>query len=199
MSRQIILVTWEEDARAYQEYSGLKTANIDNINQAFVIERREDGRIALNEGRKDEAGVATFGGGMLGTLVGILGGPLGMLLGFSAGVLFGALYEAREIGKDGSIIGQISQRLSIGKTALIIDIDEQDEVLIDAYFAAKDGMVQRWGYDMVEAEIEATVQTWEQINQEAERVIKDKRKQEHAAQRKHQWEEFKNKVAQKFS
>lgn len=59
--------------------------------------------------------------------------------------------------------------------------------------------VERWSYAEVEAEIEATVQTWERIAEYADKEIKDQRRAENAEKRKQKWEEFKQKFSDKFA
>lgn len=194
MSRNIILVTWPDSAKAYQEYSELKRANISGIQQAVIIERKEDGKLAINEGDSNTIGIKSLGGGLIGMLVGVIAGPLGMLLGFTTGALFGSIFDIKDISEDSTILSKLSQSFKLGTTGLLLDIEEEDTTAVDAYFAAKNATLQRWSYDEVKAEVEASISAWEQVNATAEQAIKEQKKAEHAEKRKEKWAEFKEKL-----
>lgn len=193
MARQIVVVTWQDSAQVYQEYSQLKHANIAGIHQAAIVERGTDGKIVIKEGDSAHIGALAIDGGLIGLIIGILAGPLGMLLGFSTGALFGAILDLNHAHKDSSTLAQISAKFPINRTGIVIDIEESDETLVNAYFAAKGGSIQRWSYAEVQAEVEASVVAWEAVNLQVDSILREQKKAEHAEKRKKKWEEFKAK------
>lgn len=104
MARNIIMVTWLEESKAYQALSELQSSASDRANQGGVVQRGIDGRVQLRDAGRNVNGLGALGGGALGSLIGILGGPLGVLLGFSTGALFGSLVDVGNEADDTSVL-----------------------------------------------------------------------------------------------
>lgn len=105
MARNIIMVTWPEESKAYQALSELRSSASDRVNQEGVVQRGIDGRVQLRDAGRNVNGLGALGGGALGSLIGILGGgPLGVLLGFSTGALFGSLVDVGNEADDTSVL-----------------------------------------------------------------------------------------------
>jgi uncharacterized membrane protein len=64
----VVLVTFEEESRAYEAASVLKEASADgriDLHAVAVVQRMEDGTIRVKEGDADDFPVATWTGGPL--------------------------------------------------------------------------------------------------------------------------------------
>ena len=66
--RNVLVVTFEEESRAYQAASVLKEASAEgriDLHSVAVVQRMEDGTIRVKEGDADDFPVATWTGGPL--------------------------------------------------------------------------------------------------------------------------------------
>lgn len=199
MARNIVMVTWPEESKAYQALAELRSSATDRINQAGVVQRGTDGRVQLRDGGSNVSGLGTLGGGVLGSLIGILGGPLGMLLGFSTGALFGSLIDVGNEADDTSVLAQLSARLKPGTTALFVDIEESNPAIVDTLVARSGGALVRRSYDAVYDEITSAEAAAQAAADEAARVIREQKKAERKAEREQKWEKTKAKFKTAFS
>ncbi|NHB58185.1 DUF1269 domain-containing protein [Acinetobacter sp. 194] len=193
MAHHILLVTWRKSSKAYESFIQLKNQQNININQAIVVKRADDGSIQIQDNQGNDVDSNTLFGGLFGSLIGILGGPLGVLLGFSTGALVGSLNDADEFDENAAVLSKISQLLPLGETALFVDLEEEDESIADEYFATTHATVYRWDYDEVEAEIEASVETWDEVKRLTNVALKQQKKDENKVNRKKKWQEFTSK------
>lgn len=86
MARNIIMVTWPEESKAYQALSELRSSASDRVNQEGVVQRGIDGRVQLRDAGRNVNGLGALGGGALGSLIGILGAPSVSFLAFQPGL-----------------------------------------------------------------------------------------------------------------
>ncbi|QIO05584.1 DUF1269 domain-containing protein [Acinetobacter shaoyimingii] len=193
MAHHILLVTWRESSKAYESFIQLKNQQNININQVIVVKRADDGSIQIQDNQGNDVDSNTLFGGLFGSLIGILGGPLGVLLGFSTGALVGSLNDADEFDENSAVLSKISQLLPLGETALFVDLEEEDESIADEYLATTHATVYRWDYDEVEAEIEASVETWDEVKRLTNVALKQQKKDENKVNRKKKWQEFTSK------
>ena len=77
--RNVLVVTFEEECRAYQAASVLKEADADeriDLHSVAVVQRMEDGTLRVKEGDADDFPVGTWTGGpLVPRPVGSLGSP----------------------------------------------------------------------------------------------------------------------------
>lgn len=198
MSRTIIVATWDEQSKAYQALAEIENSSLLKVNQAGVFHRDMNGRVTIRDGESNTAGVATFGGGLLGSLIGILGGPLGVLLGFSTGALFGSLADLADTSDDSTVLAAISSGLRPGKTALIADLDENDPNVIDALASSSGANLTRYSYDDVLAEVQSAEAAAHAAAKEADKVIREQKRAEKKVEREQKWEETKAKFKSFF-
>jgi len=192
MSHNVVLVTWDESAKAFEGFTQLKKININKIHELSLIHRQFDGRFKIEDQVNPDQDNGLWSGSLIGALIGILGGPLGIILGFTAGALIGESYDINHEKDDLAVLGKISQILPVGKTGLIIDIFEESEAFLDAFFEKSGATVYRWDFNEVQAEIEASVEAWNETQRIANFTLKEQKKAEHKTNRQQKWESFKS-------
>ena len=72
-------------------------------------------------------------GAMAGTLIGALGGPIGMAMGLLTGTVIGSLHEDDTKAFTKNFIDKVNSRVSIGTFALLLDVEEDTEFMINSY------------------------------------------------------------------
>jgi Protein of unknown function (DUF1269) len=87
-------------------------------------------------------------------LVGVLGGPVGMLLGLGTGGLIGGLYDVDEADIQDQTLAQVGRHVPPGSNALLAEVDETINHVVDGAMKAQGGAVLRRSADDVLAEIE---------------------------------------------
>jgi uncharacterized membrane protein len=191
----VIAVTFDEDAKAYQAMSALRQADADGrieVLGAMIVERRPEGNIRLKEGEDNVIGVGTAGGSLVGMLVGALGGPLGMLLGLGAGAAVGAVGDLYRSDEADDVLSQMSMAIPIGSTGLIAEVDEYALEVLDGEMTALGGTIIRRPAEEVLAELEAAEQAANAAEKEARRVMREAKKAERLQKReqsKERWDE----------
>lgn len=199
MARNIIVITWPEDSKAYEALTKLRNSYAaDDIYQAAVVQRAEDGRVIVQDGGSNTAGLNTLGGSAIGSLIGILGGPLGVLLGFSTGALLGSLVDLGDVTDDDSVVAAISKQLLPGTTSLMVDLNETDPKIVDDLAASSGGVLVRYNYDDTLDEILGAEAAAKAASDEAARVMREQKKADRKADREQRWDEFKTKFKSVF-
>jgi len=177
----LIVVTFEEDSKAYEALSKLKAASAAGrvgVRSASVLERGADGRITVPEAGDAVLGAGVATGGLIGLMVGILGGPVGVVLGFGAGALAGSYFDIDRAEKGNSVLAQVAESLPVGRTALVAEVDEFAGEVIDGEMRALGGTVTRTPAAEVLAALEAAEKAAQAADREARRVMHEERKQE---------------------
>jgi uncharacterized membrane protein len=179
--QNVVAVNFGDDAEAYKALTLLK--ELDGQGQvalagAAVVVRGEDGHLEI----KDEVGDTEYGntatGGVVGLLVGILGGPLGVLIGGATGVLIGSLFDMDDIDDTESALSDISRSVRPGPAALIAELSEQSDEVVDAAMARLGGTVVRRPLEQVQAEIAAAEDAQEAAAKEARKRLHDQRREQ---------------------
>jgi uncharacterized membrane protein len=169
----VVTVSFEDDDNAYTGLARLKELDSRGqvgIDEAAVVVRAADGRVAVKDRFVSAPLPNTIGGGFLGLLVGIIGGPLGMLIGATAGVFIGALADVEDADQTDSALAAISSSARFGRTTLLAVVREQNREVVDAAMSELAGTVLRRPVHDVEAEIAAV--------EEAERTAKREARKE---------------------
>lgn len=191
----VIAVTFDEDSKAYQALSELRQADHDGsvaVRSAMIVERRPEGGIHVKEGEDNVIGAGTAGGGLVGMLIGVLGGPLGVLLGFGTGMLVGAAVDVDRADVEDDALSQMGATIPVGRTALVAEIDEGANDVVDSRMIALGGTVMRRPAEEVLAELEAADEAAEASAKEARRVMREAKKTDRAGKReltKEKWDE----------
>ena len=187
MAHNIVLLTWNETSKAFENFQKFKTVHLQNLHAVTLLKRQELGQLKVEEQINPHQDNGIWGGSLLGAIIGILGGPLGILLGFTAGAMIGASFDIDSEKDDLAILGKITQALPQGQVGILIDLHEEDETIINDLFTPTGASIYRWDFDDVQAEIEASVEAW----QETQRIANLTLKQEKRAEHKAKWEAFK--------
>ena len=191
-SRNVIAVTFVDDANAYEALARLKQLDSHNdvgVHGAAVVAREDDGKIVVKDQFGEDNYEGTFGGGLIGLLVGVLGGPLGVLIGGATGLLVGSLFDDDEDDETESALSEISKEIRVGPPGLLADVSEPGPEAIDAVMVNLNGTVVR----RPTADVEAEVSDAEHAQREAK---KKARKELREAQQKRQKEDVDAKLAE---
>lgn len=133
MNKMIVTVFDSENqaAKGLEELKRLNSNGDISIYAEAVLSRNEAGEIALKQGA-DQGPIGTAIGGLSGALIGMLAGPTGMMAGTIAGMYGGMFYDLDNSVVDTTYIDEISKSLEEGKTAIIIDAEEEWTAPLDA-------------------------------------------------------------------
>ncbi|SMF78893.1 DUF1269 domain-containing protein [Streptomyces sp. Amel2xC10] len=157
-SRNVVVIRFDDGDRTYRALSQLKKADADgliDVHAAVIVERKADGSLDVVDGTDHQIGEGITQGSLIGLLVGILGGPFGLLLGWGAGALIGGAIDADKASETDAVIGAFTKSVPPGRNALITDVTETRESVIDTDAAADGGTVTRRPAHEVLDEIEA--------------------------------------------
>ncbi len=187
------IATFPESSEAYEALSELRQAagagRID-VDAAVIAKRDTDGRLSFAEGQDDVIGT----GSLVGTLIGILGGPLGMLVGWGTGALVGSYSDAERADHVDTALGEISQHLPAGATAIVAEVEEVTPEVLDNIVTSRGGTVLRRDAEEVLDELEAAEAAAEAADREASRILR----QERRAERKQKWEDRVEALRERF-
>jgi uncharacterized membrane protein len=181
MTVNIIAVTFDEQSKAYQALSTLKGLDREGrveLKSAAVVERDATGQLRIPEGADNASGEGFAIGGLIGMLVGILGGPVGMLLGLGAGGLIGGLDDLDRADKQDQTLAQVGRHVPPGKNALLAEVDEYADDVVDAAMTAQGGAVLRRSAGDVLAEIEAAEEAAQEAQHQARKKARERKKAE---------------------
>ena len=196
MDDNVIVVQFDEPSKAYQALSELNRISSEgrvDVKSAVLLERGKDGTVQTPEGADNAAGYYLASGGLIGLLVGALGGPVGMLLGGSIGAMAGSIGELDRADDQDVALQTIGERIQPGSPALVAEVTEPAEEVIDKGMATLGGKVTRRPASDVYAEVVATEDA------DFQKGVDDlkARIHEHRADNKKNWETFKEKVESK--
>ena len=127
VSENVLVVNFKRDSQAYQAFSELKEAFVDNnyfISQAAIV-KKEDGEIVVKDQveRLEKSVDDTLKGGLIGGLVGLLAGPVGALVGGGVGALIGEAKDTDDSWKDFAVMDRVSECVAEGETVLLLLAD----------------------------------------------------------------------------
>jgi uncharacterized membrane protein len=198
MDDNVIVVQFKEASKAYQALSELNHLGDEgriDVRSAVLLERKADGSVGVPEGADNSAGMYVLSGSLIGMIVGALAGPVGMLLGASFGALGGSAGEAVRAGDDDVALEGIGARIAPGSPALVAEVTEPAEEVVDKAMSALGGTVTRRAASDVYGEVVAAEHA------DAHEDVEDvkKRVREHRAEHKAKWEGFKQNVKAKVS
>jgi uncharacterized membrane protein len=118
----LIAVAYDDVATANQvrdKLFQLQTQHLITLEDAVVVERKQDGKIKLLQARGSSAGRGAVGGALWGGLIGLIFFMpfLGAAVGAATGAAFGS---AADVGADDNFMRQVGEKLTPGKAALFV-------------------------------------------------------------------------------
>jgi len=177
----LIVVTFEDDSKAYEALSKLKQAGVAGrvgVRSAAVLNRDSDGRIYVPEAGDAVIGAGFTTGGLIGLMLGVFGGPVGIMLGFGMGALAGSFFDIERGEKESGVLAQVAESLPVGRSALVAEVDEYAGEVIDGEMRALGGTAVRTPAAEVLAALEAAEKAAKAADREARRVMHEEHKRE---------------------
>ena len=158
VSENVLVVNFKRDSQAYQAFSELKEAFVDNnyfISQAAIV-KKEDGEIVVKDQveRLEKSVDDTLKGGLIGGLVGLLAGPVGALVGGGVGALIGEAKDTDDSWKDFAVMDRVSECVAEGETVLLLLADEKGDAALTEKLNSYDANVARFTTAEVVKEME---------------------------------------------
>ena len=158
VSENVLVVNFKRDSQAYQAFSELKEAFVDNnyfISQAAIV-KKEDGEIVVKDQveRLEKSVDDTLKGGLIGGLVGLLAGPVGALVGGGFGALIGEAKDTDDSWKDFAVMDRVSECVAEGETVLLLLADEKGDAALTEKLNSYDANVARFTTAEVVKEME---------------------------------------------
>jgi uncharacterized membrane protein len=184
-SVNVIAVTFEDDANAYEALTTLKELESQRqigIRGAAVVSRDETGSVLDKDEVGDESLAGTATGGIVGLLIGILGGPFGILIGGATGLLIGSLFDGSDADETESVLAEISKSIRVGRNALLAEVSEQSPEVIDTAMTRLGGTVLRRPSGDVEAEVAAAEHAQREAKRKARKELLHARHEKHLHQ-----------------
>ena len=142
----LLIITFGNKSKATEGLNRLK--DLDQLGDITIYNRALIQKTGTNqyeilehEGPDTEALPAT--GAIGGAVIGALGGPLGMAMGMLTGATLGLAGEANRLDFSSDFLDQVNKKLSIGTFAIVLDVEEDTESIIDSYMKSSDGYVLR--------------------------------------------------------
>jgi uncharacterized membrane protein len=179
MDETLVLVTFEQDSRAYQALSDIKTLDASShvaLREAAVVRRDVAGVLSLADDVDPQAGTATVTGGLVGLLIGALAGPVGVLLGGTIGLLGGGFYDYDSSEDADSVLERIAHDIPNGSTALVAALGEYGFEATDSAMQTLGGSVSRYSRADVEAEVAAAQKAARKARREARKTLRRSRR-----------------------
>lgn len=155
----MIVVTFEENALAYQAFSEAKKLYATRqlkVEQMAVVKHSEDGehKFSIEDFFDPTGSSGTTTGGIIGMIVGVLVSPLAILLGWFGGSLIGASKDAKELSTAKNIFEHLISQINEGDTGLILIVEEDDNrPLNELMMNQLGGSIHRFTFEEVESEI----------------------------------------------
>jgi uncharacterized membrane protein len=169
----VVVATFDEESKTYQAFSEIKQAGARRevkVESLAIVRRAADGSLQTPEITGQMPG-GTFKGGLIGSLIGILGGPLGVLLGWGTGAMIGSIRDAAELRSDYSLLRALSEGMNPGNVALMGEIEEPSNEVVNGIVRRLGGEVLRRPVDEIRREIERADRARSAAEQEARRIM----------------------------
>jgi uncharacterized membrane protein len=145
----LLIASFKEEAEAVEasnKLNELETIGDITIYEMVVIKKNADGEAVVLQADTNE-GVRTLSGMAIGTLIGSLAGPVGVVAGMFTGTLAGMAMEEDHYGFAEDFTSKVNARLQPGETALVAEIDEDNQVFVDGYLTPLGATLTRTDVD----------------------------------------------------
>ena len=181
----VLIIYFNVESEGYQAFSEIShnTFSKDKstlIEQASLIKREKGNIIAkevLHNGKERNEDIIV--GSIIGGFLGVLAGPLGVLLGMGVGATLTSLTFDDDEENTG-LIHSVTSRLQDNDIAILAVVQEENEAILDEYFAKFDTTIVRYDAHVIEEEIEYA----EKLQKELVRQARVQMRQERSEERK---------------
>jgi len=150
----LIVITFQNAQNATDGLNRLK--ELDELNDITIynialIRKTAEAQFELLHREGPDTADFPATGAIAGTLIGAIGGPVGMAIGMMTGTMFGYVDEDTTEGFYTDLMGKVKDRLSTGTFAIVMDVEEDNEVVVDSYMESYNAVIDRMDMtDMVE-------------------------------------------------
>ncbi len=201
MAKENVLITYFDiESEGYQAFTDIRHNTFSNekstlIEQALLI-KRENGTIiakdVFHNGESKNEGIIM--GTIVGSLLGVLAGPLGVLLGMGVGATLGSLTATDDMEENAGLLNSVTSRLQDNDVAILAVVQEENEALLDDFFAKFKTTIVRYDAHVIEEEIEYAEVLQKELARQARLHIRKERSEE----RKRKVEEKRAQVQARF-
>jgi uncharacterized membrane protein len=147
--KNVVVASFKEESKAIEALDKLNEqesfGNI-TIYDLIMVRKKSDGDIEILK-QDDSEGWRTIAGMGIGSLLGLLGGPVGLVIGLYTGTAIGAIADAGYYDLADEFMRKIKEKIAVGTTTIIAEIDEQSEVFLDNYLKPMGGVITRGDVD----------------------------------------------------
>jgi uncharacterized membrane protein len=103
-------------------------------------------------------------GALAGTLIGALAGPIGMAVGMLTGAVIGSADEDDSDEMSREFLDSVNKQLGIGSVAIVLDVEEDGEFMINSYLTPFNGVIVR--RDIAEQYAKYDQEQWAEVQKE---------------------------------
>jgi hypothetical protein len=128
------------------------------------IHKTSNNQFDLQEHEGPDLPDKPFVGAIGGTVIGAIGGPVGMALGMLTGLLMGTADATDTTDFDDEVLNRVKDKMSVGDFAIVLDIEEDSEVMINSYIEPLQGVIDRT--EIVKLYDQYTDEQWEELDKE---------------------------------
>jgi uncharacterized membrane protein len=153
--RKFIVGIFPNETTAYegtQAFQQLDAEGSLTLYGMTVITKDANGDLSVKQSA-DQGPLGMAVGTLTGGLIGLLGGPVGMVIGLGGGALIGSVSDLFNLGVSADFVRQVSEELTLSRTAVITDVDEEWVTPLDMRIEAIGGVVVREWHADVEDEL----------------------------------------------
>ena len=179
----VLIVYFNVESEGYQAFFEIShdTFSKDKstlIEQASLIKRESGNIIAkevLHNGKERNEDIIV--GTIIGAFLGVLAGPLGVLLGMGVGATLTSLTFDDEDENTG-LIQSVTSRLQDNDIAILAVVQEENEAILDEYFAKFNTTIVRYDAHVIEEEIEYAEKLQKELVRQARVQMRQERSEE---------------------
>ena len=179
----VLIIYFNVESEGYQAFSEISHSAFSKdkstlIEQASLIKREKGNIIAkevLHNGKERNEDIIV--GSIIGGFLGVLAGPLGVLLGMGVGATLTSL-SFNEDEENTGLIHSVTSRLQDNDIAILAVVQEENEAILDEYFAKFDTTIVRYDAHVIEEEIEYAEKLQKELVHQARVQMRQKRSEE---------------------
>jgi uncharacterized membrane protein len=113
------------------------------IYNCVLVQKTGPNQFEIIEHKGPDTEVLPTAGAIGGAVIGAIGGPIGMAMGMLTGTTLGLADEADRLDFSSGVLDQVTKNLSVGRFAIVLDVEEDTESIVDSYMKSSDGDVLR--------------------------------------------------------